>query len=136
VLNSALRRAFESAELDFEHIRTLLEAAAREKVNLDATGLEFVLRRRMNGLAAAVMSHPDDESLLATLDAAVAMARSLPFEVNLWKVQNAYYYMLQQHAGDDGWGERLTRLGERLGFRMAQANIETPQPKEEAPAAA
>ncbi len=136
VLNSALRRAFEAADLDFDHIRTLLESAAREQVNLDAAGLEFVLRRRLNRLASAVMSYPDDEQLVATLDAAVGIAQSLPFEVNLWKVQNAFYFLVQQHANEDAWRDRLDSLGARLGFRALPTKSETSQLNPEAPVAA
>ncbi len=133
VLNRALRREFESENVDLERIQTLLDTARREKTNLDAAGLAFVLRQRINGMVEMLAADPGDTALLATVDAVVAMARSLPFEVDLWMAQNVYYQLEQteypQRKTQQEWVQPFISLGERLGMHV-------PQPVEETPAAA
>ena len=66
------------------------------------------------------------------LDAAVGMARSLPLEVNLAKIQNICYELLQtayngfQEKGEEGgqnasaWIEHFRALAEKLSVRVAE----------------
>jgi hypothetical protein len=59
----------------------------------------------------------------------VKLARSFPFEVRLWEIQNVYHSVLmisanghkKQGAGCDlqEWQERFRSLGEQLGMRMS-----------------
>jgi hypothetical protein len=37
---------------------------------------------------------------LTHLENLVGLLRSLPFQVNLWEVQNAYYHVLREHYPD------------------------------------
>ena len=70
--------------------------------------------------------------LLARFRAAVDLARSLPFQVNLWQVQNLFYEQLrclalQSHAGiqlapEAIVGSELARLGETLLFTPQALN--------------
>lgn len=60
------------------------------------------------------------------------MARSLPFEVDLWKVQNGYFEMmwaapdglrrevLKSNTDARAWLDHFASLGERLGVRVAE----------------
>ena len=134
VLNSELRHALEAPALDLERIRALLHSAAGEQVILDAAGLEYSLRRRLNQMVDELAADPGNLALMAGFDAAIALVRSLPFEVDLWKVQNVYYHLLQtvfperQHAAD-GWLQYFVSLGERLGMHV-------PIPASEQPTAA
>jgi hypothetical protein len=60
----------------------------------------------------------------------VALTRSLPFEVDVWKTQNVYYRLLRsvyvefQREAAQGyqdarqWVAAFTALGRRLRFRM------------------
>ena len=73
-------------------MRGLLETATREKINLDVTGLEYSLRRRLNRLADEFAADPGDLALLARIHAIVSMP--WPFEINLWRVQNTFYSLL------------------------------------------
>jgi len=119
---------------DRERIRTLLDSAAHDQVSLEAAGLEYALRRRLNQMVDELAADPGNLDLLAAFDAVIALVRSLPFEVDLWKVQNVYYYRLQtvfperQHVAD-GWLQHFVSLGERLGMHV-------PIPASEQPAAA
>jgi hypothetical protein len=131
VINSAMRRALDAPELDLDEVRGLLETAAREKINLDVTGLEYALRRRLNRLADEFAADPDNVALLATIHAILSMP--WPFEINLWRVQNIFYSLLQSEYAarqeDPDWSEPFTRIVQKL-------NLLIPAPKTEQPAAA
>ena len=126
VLNRALRRELQDPALDLPAIRTLLATAAREYTTLDAAGLEYVLRRRIHDLVDTLAADPADVAVLATVDEVVGLARSLPFEVNLWKAQNIFYELLKTEyplrAGvDDAWARHFTSLGKHLGMNLPPA---------------
>jgi len=108
----------------------LLDTAQREKTNLDAAGLAFVLRRRINGMVETLAADPGDTALLTTIDAVVALARTLPFEVDLWKAQNVYYQLQEseypQRLEHQEWTQPFLRLGERLGMHAPEAVEKTP----------
>ncbi len=135
VLNTALRRAFGEEELDLDRISGLQEAAARERVQLDATGLAYVVEQRMKELAARFAANPLEPGALARLTEVVDLVRSLPFEVNLWKAQNVYYEIMRRVypevlARSDQEGQRWARefvvLGERLGVTVIAHVTEAP----------
>ncbi len=130
VLNSALRRELEEPELDLDRVGALLDAARRENVNLDAATLEYLLRRRVNAMADQWLESPGDVEQLQAVDRVVALARSLPFEVSLWRVQNAYYQILQQggerYRDIPAWMPLFTNLGEWLGMAVAAPAVELP----------
>jgi hypothetical protein len=131
VINGSLRRALEAPDLDLDEVRGLLDTATREKINLDVTGLEYALRRRLNALAGDFAADPGDVSLLVRIHAIVSMP--WPFEINLWRVQNLFYSLLQTEyparQEDPNWSEPFTRIVEKLKLRL-------PAPKAEQPAAA
>jgi hypothetical protein len=130
VLNSNLRRAFEGEEVDIECVRMLMEEAKLEGVVLDTPTLEYVLRQTIERLADQFVVNPADLALLQKLEAAVNLARSLPFEVNLWEPQNRYYEILKgvysnfrtwSDQGDENakaWNRLFCSLGEGLSIRV------------------
>jgi hypothetical protein len=73
---------------------------------------------------------PEDVALLQELDAIVGLAQSLPFEVDVWKLQNVYYELLQTifpefeeeahqgYADARAWVESFQALGRKLRFRV------------------
>jgi alpha-amylase/alpha-mannosidase (GH57 family) len=147
VLSSAVERALAEPEPDLERVRGLLDTAARQNVNLDHAALELALRQRLNAAVEQWSRKPADLHLLEVAESVAAVARLMPFEVNLWNSQNAYYEMVQALAAQarlrpgNGAGELLERLagmGERLG--LAASAITPPQPtlpvEEPAPAPA
>jgi len=130
ILNSDLRRALSGVALDVEYIRGLLDEARVWNVDLDTEGLGYLLQQTLGKMMAKFVSTPEVLPLLKDLGAAVALARSMPFVVDLWKVQNLYYEMLriiypefQKRAqqGDEVVGEWLTEfvsLGQQLSIRV------------------
>jgi hypothetical protein len=129
-LNMQLRRNLASDDLDFGSIRSLMSDAEAARVSLDVSTLEYALRMKLEGMAERF--HADRSSLesLARLETAVGVARSLPLDVNLWKIQNACYDLLQtaypefqQKAaqGDknaETWITHFRSLAEKVSLRV------------------
>ena len=90
VLNHSLRRAIENIELDVRKLQSMLEEAKRQHVGLDGKGLGHAFSHALERLALRVQMTPSDLPSLQRLHAAVALVPTLPFDVNLWKVQNFY----------------------------------------------
>ncbi len=130
VLNSELRRQFESDTLELERVRTLLGECEATKVPLDAQTLAYALKGHLDRLSDQLLKSPEAPDLLGRFTEAADLARNLPFEVSLWKPQNTYSGLraavmpdLSRRAdtGDEtakAWLERFLVLGERLGFRL------------------
>jgi alpha-amylase/alpha-mannosidase (GH57 family) len=128
VVNAALRRAFESEPLDLARIASLLDTAKLEKLNFDQAGLSYSLTGRINSLIQAFAAMPDDINTLERMNAVFDMVRSLPFQPDLWRVQNVYYELTQtlypKMAGGCSdpscreWVRQFTRLGEKLGLAL------------------
>ncbi|MBC7325674.1 MAG: DUF3536 domain-containing protein, partial [Moorella sp. (in: Bacteria)] len=129
VLNTSLRQAFASDNLDLERIKALLSEAEMANVPLDGEGLGYVLEQTLKQMAEKLLGQPNDQAFIGHLDAVISLVRSLPFEVNLWKVQNAYYRLLQTvypefrekaRQGDGeamAWFDLFNSLGDKLQVR-------------------
>ncbi len=129
-LNSQLRDALGKENVAPERIQSLLQEAASMNITLDTATLEFVVRRQTESQARAFWSRPEDLNSLARLDQAVVLARSMPFQVNLWQVQNMCAQKLngnfsrrraEAEQGDTeahSWVGHMTSLSENLDLRL------------------
>jgi alpha-amylase/alpha-mannosidase (GH57 family) len=126
ILNLDLRRAIEEEEPDLDQVQAILQAVATWRVELDTAGLSYALERTIERLAEQFCAQPGEIAALQRLDTVTGLARFLPFEVSLWKAQNAYYDILQvvypdfkgrAEQGDEGaqeWVRHFMSLGDRL----------------------
>ena len=129
IIQTDLSRAFSNEPLDSARIWALLEEAEMWRLELDSEGLGYRLQQTMERLADSVQASPTDEALLERLDAVVTLVRTLPIEVNLWRVQNVYYGLMEHllpamraraDAGEQQaaiWVGRMAGLGEKLMVR-------------------
>ncbi|WP_035108189.1 DUF3536 domain-containing protein [Desulfovirgula thermocuniculi] len=132
VINASLRRALAEKFPDLEHIRALLEEARSINIPLDGASLGYALKKTLERLGKELRENPLDTGLLEHLEAACSLVHFLPFEVDLWKVQNIYYGLLQSiypevrqraAAGDEGaeaWVGRFSSLGDCLRIRRGR----------------
>ncbi len=129
-LNASIRKIFEQERIKLESVGTILNSARLEGVALDAEGLEMAVRRKAERMAQAFAGQPESLSLLQRLDSLVSLIKRLPFEVNLRRVQNTYYGLLQQvypvfqdrakkEKKARKWVKVFDSLGEKLMFRVA-----------------
>jgi hypothetical protein len=100
ILSKSLRNAFETEPFDFALIESYLEETKGEGVTLDAATLEFSIRKRLERMASALSADPTNRAKLQELGSAVALLKALPFQVNLWTVQNICYDMIQSTYGE------------------------------------
>jgi alpha-amylase/alpha-mannosidase (GH57 family) len=94
-LNCRLRREFLSDEPNLQRVAPLIEEANAINVDLDIPTLEYALRIRLEQLAERLVDFAVDPRSLPRFRAAVELARSLPFSVNLSQVQNLFYEQLR-----------------------------------------
>jgi len=123
VINMQLREELAAPAVDVQRVRTLVEAAGSEHVMLDHAGLSYLLKKRLGDAADAVLQNPIDAAALDHLCDLVQAAKVLPFEVDLWKVQNAFNDLLQTTPdltadADSAWATRFRELGELLNLAL------------------
>ena len=130
VLNHDLYREFSREPLDVETIRFLLEEADLMDISLDTDTLEFTLRNSLEQMAELFGEQPEDYQLLDQLTARVEFADTLPFDVNLRKIQDICFDLIERayqpycSKAEDGeaparqWVQRFRQLGEKLQLRV------------------
>jgi hypothetical protein len=135
VLNSAVQRALEATELDLERVAELVASARQEGVVLDAAGLGYRLRKRLDDMMQTLADSPWDLPRLRHMHRAVQQAHSFGFQLDLWRVQNLYWQLLQSvypvggaRAGAiaQDWWEWFTALGEALSIKVQPMPVELP----------
>jgi len=131
ILNSGLRKALSSEPLDLERISSLLEETQTWQVELDTEGLSYLLQQTLKRMMAKLVASPDDIDFFKELLAAAEMLHSVPFPVDLWKVQNLYCGMLKstypefQKRAQQGnepaseWLGQFVSLGQQLSIRVS-----------------
>jgi alpha-amylase/alpha-mannosidase (GH57 family) len=137
VLHEDIRRRLEGDPIDFDQLRSLIqEAQTRDGRVLDAN-ISYVVKNRMERMIQDLAAHPDDVERMSALDQLARLVMPLPLGLNLWKVQNTYWALLQSVAGElnsrAANGDEAARasikqfldLGSTLGF--AVKNLQTPQ---------
>jgi hypothetical protein len=130
IININLHRAVNSDTIDKESVQNLVDTAKKWQVELDAEGISYDFKINLEKMMAALAANPADADNLKSLLAAASLARSLPFPVDLWKVQNLYWGMLQssypefkskaEHNDQQAAAlvEDFTSLGKTLSIRI------------------
>ncbi len=131
-LATALRRALEAPEPDLARMREILLEASDVGITLHEDGLGLAVQHAVERLADALRANPAELVELEALEGLVRLARTLPFEVDFWKVQNAYDYLLRRslparrREADGGfedarkWVERFIELGKSLAVKVEE----------------
>jgi len=131
IINSEFHRAVKNYPVDAAEVRNLLDAAAKWQIKLDTEGIGYDFKINLEKMMTALAANPADADNLKNLQAAASLARSLPFPVDLWKVQNFYWGMLQSNYHEFkrkaehndpqavAWVEAFVALGKTLSIRVA-----------------
>ena len=131
IINIDLHRAVNSEVIDTASIKKLVETARTWQVELDADGIGYDLKEKLEEMAVELVNDTDNLDALKNILDAVILVRSLPLPVDLWKVQNLYWGMLQsvypvfkqQAAQIDvvamAWVEEFRALGKNLSIRVS-----------------
>jgi alpha-amylase/alpha-mannosidase (GH57 family) len=121
VTNAHLRRALREDSVDETEVGSLLRAAAMEGVALDGPTLAFNARRSIEDLAERFFHSPETLSTLTLLRRKVRLVISMPFEVELWKVQNLYFRTMKRlvrETRSPEWLDEFLALGDDLSIRI------------------
>jgi alpha-amylase/alpha-mannosidase (GH57 family) len=124
-ISSRLRRELEADSLNVGRIHSLIEQARVTKTEIQTDAVAYSLKRSIDRMARFFETAPMNLRTIDDLLAAVNLARSLSFHVDLWKAQNAYYRVLQksrpldspESGRDTRWLDRFLKLGEALQVR-------------------
>ena len=127
-LNSILRDAFAADDPEPDQVDRVLQETKTLGIALDAATLGFVLRKKIETMAEAVAADVADIRSIGRLQKAVALARSLPFPVDLWWVQTFCHkwiaeaygnFLSKAESGDQdaqAWTAQVAALSEQLLF--------------------
>jgi hypothetical protein len=130
IINIDLHRAVNSGVIDIVAVKNLVDTAATWRVELDADGISYDLKENLEKMITGQLTDPQNLDRLKTLLDTVTMARSLPFQVDLWKVQNIYWNILQgiypgmkqqaeqKNPSAAAWVEAFKALGKNLSIRV------------------
>jgi alpha-amylase/alpha-mannosidase (GH57 family) len=130
VLNSDLRRALERTGIDVQQVIRKIDTAKIEGVSLDSNTLEFSFRNTFERAVSRFAADPSLAALREVQDTA-HLLQFFPFSVNLWKIQNIFYELLQksypgqrdaQMRGDEtahAWVSSFEELARKLGIRIS-----------------
>jgi alpha-amylase/alpha-mannosidase (GH57 family) len=132
-LNAKLRTVFQGDGLDPQVVRPLLEEARLAGAVLDEVALGLLLKINIERLAQQVLEQCEDLSCMERLNKAAKLVRTLPFEVNLWQIQNICYKILhtkwtgfkeKADLGDKNaqeWISNCTEVSENFKLQVPQA---------------
>jgi alpha-amylase/alpha-mannosidase (GH57 family) len=130
VLHADACRALSADQPDLDRIRSALEQARRQQINIFDAELAYVTKTTLERMMQKLAATPGNASLLQYAATLVALVRATPLDLNLWKVQNAYWGMLQADfpklkpkagqadAASVEWTKAFVALGEQLNFAV------------------
>ena len=139
-LNTSLRRTLEAEMPDPSRWSAVLEEAREVGVTLHEDGLGRAVELALERLAEGLRSSPSELGRLEELEAVVDLARQLPFEVDFWQVQNAYYQLsrgllsARRREAASGfedaarWVARFLSLGRKLDVKVTEGPEPQPRP--------
>jgi alpha-amylase/alpha-mannosidase (GH57 family) len=130
IVNTDLRTSMSQDDLVPERIAGLLDDARAGDLHLDGEGLGLLLRQNVESMMERFSGAPNEDHILGRLVQAAELSHSMPFEVDLWRVQNLYYELLhgvfpffrdkagQGDAGAQEWVSQFTALGQQLWVKV------------------
>jgi alpha-amylase/alpha-mannosidase (GH57 family) len=122
VLNNQLRRALAAENVDPVEVGSLIRDAVTEGISLEAQSLAFIARRSLEDLARRFFDAPEKLEALKQLRKKVELSLAMPFEVDLWKVQNLYFHAMKELISQEHtpkWLDEFLGLGDDLALRIA-----------------
>jgi len=130
--------------LDLPRLRDLVHEAQTRRAHLFDADISYCVKNRLEKLMLEVAKAPEDLERIRTLEQLAALVVPIPMGLNLWKVQNTYWEMLQDVApkyrdrasqGDPAaieWIQQFGALCERLGFAVTEPPVAHEQQRQAA----
>ena len=95
VLHHDIRAQFEADEIDLERLRSLFREANGRVPDIFDAEISYGAVHRLEQMILKLAAHPDEIERIRTLEAVASLVVPIPMGLNLWKVQNTYWEMLQ-----------------------------------------
>jgi hypothetical protein len=130
ILHHDLWDQFTGGEMDLNRLRELIQEAQTRRAHLFDAEISYCVKNRLEEMIQELAKAPEDLGRIRTLEQVAALVVPIPMGLNLWKVQNTYWEMLQNIApqyrdranqGDPAaleWIQQFAAFGERLGFAV------------------
>jgi alpha-amylase/alpha-mannosidase (GH57 family) len=97
-INAGLRRALDADPADAALLRSYMQLAKADQVQLDTVTLSYAADQRMKRVMVDLQA---SSGSLEFLERALSLARALtelPFDLNLWQAQNIWYEMMRRQS--------------------------------------
>lgn len=132
VLQNEIKRTLDTKHFNRKQLKMLLHEAQLLSVPLDHAQLALGLQERVLTLALEWASNPHNQSTLNALSETAEWVRSLPFEVDLYRVQNLFdrlrkmllvTYEERKNSSqpqDNQWSQNFATLNDILQFQSIQ----------------
>ena len=129
-LNDELLSLLQKEEFEVELVKNSLEEASAFGIRLDTQTLEHAFRRNLEKMSNALFLHPEELPTLKKIEVALSIVNKLPFQVNLWRVQNEFYLLMKEffpgvrhkaERGDENavkWVESFRSLCDKLSLHV------------------
>jgi alpha-amylase/alpha-mannosidase (GH57 family) len=129
-LHSQLAHEFLAETIHAERIDDLFKSADSWHISLNKEELELTFRAALEKRIASSGYFAQDTTALKNFSSAIRLAQTLPFTVNLYRIQNSYYDLLQHlypsmkklsEKGDKNatsWTEEFLALGALLSVKV------------------
>jgi alpha-amylase/alpha-mannosidase (GH57 family) len=132
VTDLRIRSCLSAEKLDISLLRSTMEDAKRWNFKYDDAEFSHLFRARIEKLMGEFSEKPHNLENLALLEEFIGVIKTLPFHVNLWKVQNDYFclsrnaYLQYAAAGHEekkppeAWFALFQALGDHLSIALPQ----------------
>jgi alpha-amylase/alpha-mannosidase (GH57 family) len=129
-LHSQLAHEFLAEPFHAERIGDLFKSAESWHIPLNKEELESAFRTALEKRISSSRTLAEDTPALKNFSLAIRLAQTLPFTVNLYRIQNSYYDLLQQHypkmkalaekgaKSATAWTEAFRELGALLSVKV------------------
>jgi hypothetical protein len=138
VLHSDIRQAIMAEPLDLARIKSLIDEGHSSGGKVFDDDISFAVKTRLEGLMQTLKRDPANLETMANLEKLAELTVPLPLHLNLWKVQNDYWEMIntvlpdyrkKAEAGDGSaqeWVNHFITVGERLWFSVEHLRAALP----------
>jgi alpha-amylase/alpha-mannosidase (GH57 family) len=129
-LTADVRKALAPGATNLERVAEILAQSERWDIGIDRQMIAFEMERSAAAIAEQLVDCSRGRTLMSLLGQLVELARRYAVDVNLWRIQNAFYRFMQRCFAEqsrlaaDGsdaaaeWVERAHALGEVLRVRV------------------
>ena len=114
-INILVRRALGSEPVDAAQLKTALELASRDGIELDQQQLSYTADERMRAAMALLAAQPQNREALENALATAQAVALLPFPADIWQAQNIWHTLFVDARSASGVEAENRELFQALG---------------------